>query len=863
MHARLIRCAMTGLVLVVTGGSSVVGCLDRPVVPGEPTTKTNFTTTVATQAVDKLDILFSIDNSASMGDKQAYLEAAIPDLINRLITPNCISDADGTTVTGVSTIDPTTGTATCAGASAPEFPPVHNMHIGVLSSSLGNRLGNECLTEQQDTDPNKANSTITINGTTLDRHEDDQAHLITRSSDPTIPVTGTPTEVDPLPDGDDKSGFLAWYPTSNTAPAQAGITVITSGTTLEADFADVIAGVHSFGCGIESQLENWYRFLIQPDPYASLGLTSSSTAQWVGVDTTILKQRHDFLRPDSLVAIIVLTDENDSEIDVRSISGQGYLWMSTSFTPPHGTAVCSTNPADPNCTTLGKADPAPYNSQSDWGYNLNLRHVHMQAKYGLNPQFPLSRYVNGLTSGFVPDRTEEYPNPADGYDTNSNDYKCVNPLFAASLPDGTTLSSSAATSPTLSTSDRNTLCNLLPSNARSKNLIFYAIIGGVPWQLLHFDPNSAKNSLLTSDDWVRILGTDPDNYNYTGIDPHMVESYQPRTSTPFATATPLPALTNASTGISAAETAPQPATGGNTDPYNGREWTTNVGNHIDLVNVDREYACIFKLEDKNGNPTPRDCTNTGGGQVYTVPANQDACDCSSVGLTPDEVPPVCDPANNNSQLYAKAYPTIRELNLANKLGTQGIVSSICPIDVADNASSDDPLYGYRPAVSSIINRLKTALTNQCLPQTLEVSDAGTGVPCLILATLESATNPSNPQADCSNTKTYPSLSEPDATILAQFQAAAHANWLLNNKQGVDPSTLPTCQVAQLTGSQVVGGTCKGSQDPGWCYVTGVSAGTCPQAIIFTQGAVPTGATINLQCIETSSAIAGGAPTDGG
>jgi len=36
----------------------------------------------------------------------------------------------------------------------------------------------------------------------------------------------------------------------------------------------------------------------------------------------------------------------------------------------------------------------------------------MQAKYGLNPQFPINRYVNGLTSGTVPDRTGEYPSGA-------------------------------------------------------------------------------------------------------------------------------------------------------------------------------------------------------------------------------------------------------------------------------------------------------------------------------------------------------------------------------------------------------------------------------------------------------------------
>ena len=38
-----------------------------------------------------------IDNSASMGDKQAYLAQAIPDLLSRLVTPNCL-DVNGNPV---------------------------------------------------------------------------------------------------------------------------------------------------------------------------------------------------------------------------------------------------------------------------------------------------------------------------------------------------------------------------------------------------------------------------------------------------------------------------------------------------------------------------------------------------------------------------------------------------------------------------------------------------------------------------------------------------------------------------------------------------------------------------------------------
>jgi hypothetical protein len=834
---------MTSLVLVVTGGSTIAGCLDRPVVPGEPTTKTNFTTQVAQAAVDKLDILFSIDNSASMGDKQAYLEAAIPDLINRLITPNCVDDTDPTIVKGPSTTQPD-GTAGCSAypQSQPEFPAVHDMHIGIVSSSLGPRLGDKQPSDGSGGECSAA-ATITINGATLNNHYDDQAHLLTRSSDPSIPISGTPTEV-PLADMAANAGFLAWYPPSNHGSPPNGVTPVTTGAQLQTDFADLIAGVHEYGCGIESQLENWYRFLVQPDPYASLDLVNNKAA-WIGVDTTILKQRHDFLRPDSLVAIIVLTDENDSEIDVRSIGGQGYLFMSTKFYPPHGTSQCS-NPADPNCTTQGANDKSPYNSPLDWGYDLNLRHVHMKAKYGLDPQFPIGRYVNGLTQPAVPNRDGEYPPNAanysgavpDGKGNVTGNANCTNPLFAASLPDGSGLSGNIATATNVSQSDANTLCNLPKSTQRSKNLIFYAIIGGVPNQLLHFDPKSAANSLLTQQDWTRILGSNPDTYDYSGIDPHMVESYQPRSATPGYT-------------LLAGETNPAPAAGGNTDPWNGREWNTNVGAHLDL-NVDREYACIFKLT------TPRDCSKSGTPPVYTVPANGFACDCSSTGLTPDQLSPVCDPGNPNSQIYAKAYPTIRELNLANKLGSQGIVSSICPIDVQDNAAGTDPLYGYRPAVASIVNRLKNALTNQCLPQTLVADNQGQ-VPCLILATLPSATDPNNPQADCSK---YPGYTQPDAQILAQFVAAAEVTWKANGSVGTEPKKLPTCQVGQLPQTALSGGTCKAAGSPGWCYVTGTAAGTCSQAIIFSPGTIPTGTTINLQCIESSSALAAGT-ADGG
>ena len=92
------------------------------------------------------------------------------------------------------------------------------------------------------------------------------------------------------------------------------------------DFGALVVGTGDLGCGLEAQLESWYRFLVQPDPYDWIGFTSDSPPQaaLVSVDATLLKMRHDFLRPDSLVVIIQLTDEEDSWSDPQWIGGYGW-----------------------------------------------------------------------------------------------------------------------------------------------------------------------------------------------------------------------------------------------------------------------------------------------------------------------------------------------------------------------------------------------------------------------------------------------------------------------------------------------------------------------------------------------------------
>jgi hypothetical protein len=119
--------------------------------------------------------------------------------------------------------------------------------------------------------------------------------------------------------GDTAEGFLAWRP----------------GTADLDDFNQavqrMVQDVGESGCGWEASLESWYRFLIDPFLYRQLVRVqcpgSSSTGAncvqpatdangGILLDDTLLAQRAAFSRPDSLVVILMLSDENDCSIRV-------------------------------------------------------------------------------------------------------------------------------------------------------------------------------------------------------------------------------------------------------------------------------------------------------------------------------------------------------------------------------------------------------------------------------------------------------------------------------------------------------------------------------------------------------------------
>ena len=770
-----------------------IGCLARPVGTQSPTTKVNFTSNVSQQAVDKVDILFAIDNSGSMLDKQKILADAVPNLLSGLLQPRCLDTTSGAAVG--KTADPNgnkDNNFNCPAGSKPEFTPVTDMHIGVISSSLGTMGGNICVESAL--------------------RADDHGHLL-GSTDPSSDA--------PLADAS-PSNFLSWFPSNQTnsdttrhppPPTPA----ITSFDALKTDFQKLVTGVGQSGCGLEAQLESVYHFLIAPDPWKAVTVQDGLASYGTDVDFDLLKQRADFLRPDSLVAIILLSDEDDSSADPMSIGGQGWNFMNGSFigstqvrqgrgqggavqsTAPRPTSVCAKNPlADGKdgslpCTScaFGKQckpgdalcpriaqDP---NCQKTDGYytpeeeSPNTRFVRMKERFGVDPQYPISRYTDGLTKATVPDRASEHPGNGDYVGTP----KCTNPLFAKTLP----------------RAPGEDLCTRTRGN-RSADLIFFAVVGGVPNALLHFDATDPDKNKLSDDDWGKILGKDPLHFDYSNIDPHMVQSITPRAGVPPPSATP-------------------GDNGSPTDPV-GRDWDTK--------GADLQYACTFALP------------------VASQTVDRVNGDCKD-----GQNPPLCG-TTAGQQIRAKAYPTVRELEVVRALGEQGIAASLCPISLSDPA---DPTYGYNPAVISIIERLRNALTTQCLPQKL-TRDETNEVPCLVLATLGDVSD---------SCKAHDGLADVDPEILAKFREAQKAaSGDTNDAGATDLTKLPVCQLKQLP-PDPGSGTCANEANNGWCYVENSGAqqpaGRCPQAVIFSSGTASLqGATFNLQCIQQFTVEAG-------
>jgi hypothetical protein len=566
MRKAFLLAGACGVVSVV-----VSACMSRPVGTTEPQTSNLYVEPIRNDVIDKIDLLFMIDNSQSMGDKQKLLAKAVPQLVDRLVVPRCVSDAGAVTQRKALS-------EACPAGSAPEFRAVQDIHIAVISSSLG------------------AHGAVRPQGGCQDAPPGNDRSLLLPS------VRAGLTSYN-------NTGFLAWDPQSKLQPPGE-----TDNARLGMQFMDMVRATGEDGCGYEASLESWYRFLIDPEPPRKLAVKDGATIVEEH-DMEVLAQRAAFLRPDSLVAIVMLTDENDCSIREEY---SGNLLANDRGAMYRANSACAVDPNDKCCATCSEGtregcpsianDPAcakgDYLPSSE--DSVNLRCLENKRRFGYDFLYPTARYVDGLTQPLVRQR--------------STGELVENPLYKK-----------------------------VPGEARRpQSLVYLAGIVGVPWQDIADDASrtgpglrylSAKQ-LLATDRWSVILG-DPTK-NQPPADPFMRESVAPRSGTNPITRDPI---------------VPETSADPHESPINGHE-------QANVDSTDLQYACTFPLEVPE--PCAADDLACDCAEAAVDQRNRPLCQ-----------PPGGGPAGT-TQYFGKAYPGLRPLEVLKGIGESAIVASICP-----------------------------------------------------------------------------------------------------------------------------------------------------------------------------------------
>ena len=581
---------------------------------------------------NKLDLLMMIDNSISMGDKQQLLADAMQHLVSRLVQPRCLDEK------GMSTGTNATPSGVCPLGSQPEFLPFNDIHAAVVTSSLG------------------AHGASGTKDVCISPDDDDHAQLLG------VIRPG-------LPNWNNK-GFLVWDPQQMLTPLG-----IKDPAVFAAGLAQTVEAAGDHGCGYEASLEGWYRFLVDPEPPLAVTVPQGTTAVVQGTSAEVLAERAAFLRSDSVLGIVMLSDENDC-----SIVDQGYGWLIARAAPMYrSSSACATNPNDKCCQSCAEAtthDGCPAlstdsecvkgNTTGSGEDDLNLRCFEQKRRFGFDLLYPVQRYIDGLTSVQVRRRSDNALVP--------------NPIYESK--------------------------NGAPP--RSPEQVLLLGIVGVPWQDVADEESLANPGLkflsedgpLTAVRWDIILGDPSASPPVPPLDPFMVETPLDRTTLGLPQANPVVPTEKL---VASGSLDPQ------ANHINGHEFV-NQGAR------DLQNACTFPLA------KPILCDQ------IAFDANK-GCDCFTDDLAYNRA--LCQPpaggAPTITQYYGKAYPGLRELSVLKGIGGHGIVASTCP-KTSDLAS---PSYGYRPAMDALAGRVAKQIGRSCLNRDAR-ADANGRTACSII-----------------------------------------------------------------------------------------------------------------------------------
>ena len=239
------------MLVIAAIGIVTMGCFERTLRPVNPCTRSRVGNNIRVESVDKVDLLFMIDNSNSMAEEQASLTLELPRLVRVLAS----GDRDGNGM-----------------RDEGDFDPVRSLHIGVITSDMG--TGGFAVP--------------TCDSGTFGHQHGDDGILITRGRT-TIP------------------GCMATYPNVfRFEPAAPGADPMA----FASDVA-CVATTGTGGCGFEQQLEAVLKALSPSAPQMWTVPGYQPPMFHNGTLGHADRENAGFIRPDSALAIILVTDEED------------------------------------------------------------------------------------------------------------------------------------------------------------------------------------------------------------------------------------------------------------------------------------------------------------------------------------------------------------------------------------------------------------------------------------------------------------------------------------------------------------------------------------------------------------------------
>ena len=560
-----------------------------------------------------LDVLFVVDDSSSMTDKRGMIKKGLKASIRRLIVPECFGGRGNNSFSSPGQLF---GEGGCPDGSDPAFAPFRSINIAVIPASFGST---GCAS------------------------------------------TARKSEV----------RVLKWR--EGTSKDLASLL-----ENLDEEFASLATD----GCSFQAPLESWYRFLVEPVPpawspsnQAGLFAPARNGDGGVVVDQAILNARENFMRPESYLSVVVVSDSDDCSVlaarNGSSAEEKDAHLLFDSEPMLAAPAICASNANDACCVSCQHPELLP--AHCDQGQcakvsNLSvsedpvsLRCVDQRRRFGASFLYPKQRYVDALTHGLLVDADsgEMVPNPL---------------LRGAGKYQGT---------------------------ARPSGKVFFHGLVGVPWQDVATNASLSDTYVMqylsaaelqqrgwessSANRWQLMMGEPgepgsspqcqesdaPANCGVAPIDPldpFMIKSVQPR-----------PQESNPLTGDVIA--SPESVTA-RENAINGHEMYVPREDEL-------QYSCTFPLE------TPIECASY-----------DPACICSS---EPGQNRPIChtetDGAASTTQYFSGATPPLRLLSVLRNLGSNAVVNSLCA-KLAIGSDTSNPNWGYNGLFSALSSRLR-------------------------------------------------------------------------------------------------------------------------------------------------------------